>query len=132
MPTDRIGHTLAATVANTNRDGSGTVYLCYTVKNAGGEFIDRIAVESLGTNAATEVVILGSNGQGVANTRNNYILGNVAMLATTLGTALASDRAILTVRAWLPLGHEIYGLVHATQAAGRQFVCYSDSSYQVY
>ena len=122
------------TVANTARDGSGTVELIYTVEDAGGTYVDRIVTTTLGTNAATESVVLISNGYGLTNPRNNAVLGNRQLTATTLGTALSTDIETFTVDAWCDEGTEFYALVHATQAAGRQFILYGDStgSYQLY
>jgi hypothetical protein len=84
----------------------------------------------MGTNVGTEAVIIASNGQGVGDPRNNYILGNADLAATTIGTALATDIVTFTIDAWLPADTELFALVHDAQAAGRQFVAYSDPSYQ--
>ena len=53
------------------------------------------------------------------------------MVATTLGSALATDSTTFTIAAWFDEDFEIYALVNDTQAAGRQFVAFSDASYQV-
>ena len=45
-------------------------------------------------------------------------------------TAAATDEVEFPINAWLPVDTEIYALVHDTQAAGRQFIAYSDPSYQ--
>ena len=129
----RIGHTKAAVAtANTNRDGSGTVELIHTVENVQGEYIDNIAVRSLGTNVATVAAVIGTNGAGLANPRNNWLMGTASLESSTLGTYAATDNVTIAIGAWLDPGTEIYALVHHAQAAGRQFVAYSDPTYQVY
>jgi len=128
----RISWTInPVTVANTARDGSGTLYRVLRVESPSGQYVDHIDCHSFGTNAATEVVLLGTNGNGIANENNNFLLGSEAMIATTLGTSLTTDSVTFTIGAWFDQDFEIYALVHATQAAGRQFVAFSDASYQV-
>lgn len=127
----RIGHTESPVVtANTNRDGSGTLTLCHRVTNPAGEYVDTVAIRSLGTNVATEGVIIGTNGRGLANTRNNWLMGSADLPATTLGTWASTDEATIQVGVWLDFETEIYALVHDAQAAGRQFVASADPTYQ--
>ena len=131
MANHRIGWTKSpVTTANTNRDGSGTVELIYKVTNPAGVYLDSVNVESFGTNVASEAVLLGSNGQGLANDRNNFLLGNALLTATTLGTPLATDRINFHIGAWFDFDYELYAQVHVAQAAGRQFIAFSDSTYQ--
>lgn len=128
-----IGFTQSAVdTANTNRDGSGTLVEVFEVTASAGEYIDRIECYPLGTNAATEGVLIASNGQGLANPRNQCVIGREALQATTAGTPAAGDNVTFTIGGWFPKGYIIYALVHAAQASGRHFVAYSDSSYQHY
>ena len=130
-PQQRIGWTSSpVTTANTNRDGSGTVYRVIEVVDPDGQYIDTIKCYPLGTNAATEAVLIGSDPADVSNAANNFLLGNSQLAATTLGTATSTDVVTFQVGAWFPPGFKIYALVHTTQAAGRQFVAFSDPSYQ--
>lgn len=118
--------------ANTNRDGSGTLVELYEIMADDGEFIDTVVCQPLGTNVATAAVLILSNGQGVANSRNNTILGRASLQATTLGSPAAGDEVTFQIGAWIPKGYVIYALVHDAQAAGRQFTIFSDSTYQRY
>ena len=127
----RIGWTVdPAVVANTNRDGSGTLYKICRI-DPGGQYIDRIICYSFGTNIQSEGVIIGSNGNGLGNPNNNFMLGNLLLTATTLGTPLTTDIVTFTIDAWLEEHYELYGLVQDAQAAGRQFVAFNDRSFQV-
>lgn len=127
----RIGWTQSGvTVANTNRDGSGTLVLVMRVDNPAGQFIDTVTCHPLGTNVATVGVLIGTNGQGLSNARNNFLLGAKSLEATTLGTHASTDDVSFQIGGWFDFGYEIYALVHDAQAAGRQFVAWSDSTYQ--
>ena len=119
------------TTANTARDGSGTLTLVWTADEE-KQYVDTIRCSPVGTNVETEAVLIGSNGSGVGVPHNNFLLGNKQLAATTIGSALDTDIVEFQIGAWFPKGYEIYALVHATQAAGRQFVAFSDPSYQQY
>ena len=121
----------AVATANTNRDGSGAVVLVWTADEE-QQYVDSVRCYPLGTNVTTEAVLIGSNGSGVAVAHNNFLLGNKQLAASTLGTAVDTDVVEFPIGVWFPKGFEIYALVHATQAAGRQFVAFSDPSYQQY
>ena len=116
--------------ANTARNGTGTVTLVWEA--AAKEFVDTVVCQSFGTNVATEAVLIGNNGNAVSDENNNFLLGNKALEATTLGTALDTDTVAFQIGAWFEQGYRIYALVHGSQAAGRQFICFSDESYQRY
>lgn len=122
----RLGYSTACTVANTSRDGTGTLYRVFEVA-AANEYISEITCYSLGTNAATTGALLG---KGPAGTY--FMLGEADLAATTLGTYAATDTVTFTIAKWFPKDYEVYALVNATQAAGRQFVACSDASYQRY
>ena len=125
----RIGWTASPVdTANPNRDGTGVLVQVLRVES-GGLYVDTIACRSLGTNVATEAVILANDGQGLACAERCYLLGNKALDATTLGTALATDEVSFRVRAWFDAGHIIYALVHDNQAAGRSFIAYTGVEY---
>lgn len=129
----RIGWTIdPVTVANTNRDGTGTLYRVFRVDVAGGQYIDRVICNSFGTNAQTEGVLIGSNGGSITDANNNFLMGIKSLTATTAGSPLTTDIVTFTIDAWLDYRFEIWALVNATQAAGRQYVAYADSSYQLY
>lgn len=122
----------AVTVANTNRDGTGTVYRVIKVTASEGQFIDSIKCFTLGTNVTTEAVLIGSGRMGIGESTDNFILGNQQLSATTIGSASTSDVATFHIGAWFPKGFEIYAIVHTAQASGRQFVAFSHPSYQVH
>ena len=129
----RIGWTIdPVTVANTNRDGTGTLYRVFRIDDVGGQYVDSVICHSLGTNIATEAVLLGTNGGGLAGQNNNFVVGSQALLATTLGTPLTTDSVIFQIGVWFDKGFEIHALVNDAQAAGRQFVCYASPSYEIY
>ena len=117
--------------ANTNRDGTGTLVKVFEA-TAFGQFVDTIVCHSLGTNVQTEGVLIVTNGQGLSQSFNNSLLGNQALAATTLGTALTGDSVVYQVGAWFDEGFEIWALVHDNQAAGRQFIAFADPTYQQY
>lgn len=114
--------------ANTNRDGSGTLVLLARLDAR--EFIYEVVCEPLGTNAATIGFLLGSNGQGLANSRNVVVLGRQTLAATTAGTVAATDSVVFPIAGWLPEGFEIWAGVHDAQAAGRQFFALSSPTYE--
>lgn len=127
----RIGWTQEPVdTANTNRDGSGTLVEIVTLDS--DTYVDRIVCHTLGTNIATTGVIIASNGSGLANPRNNWLMGRESLPMTTTGTVNSGDCVAFTIDAWMEEGTEIYALVHDAQAAGRQFVAYSDPTYQKY
>ena len=129
----RIGWTTdPVTVANTNRDGTGTLYRVMSIQEPGGQYVDSIVCHSFGTNIATEAVLIGSNGAGLTNENNNFLIGSQALLATTLGTPLTTDSVIFQIGVWFDKGFEIHALVNDAQAAGRQFVCYASPTYEIY
>ena len=131
----RIGWTTIPVVdANTNRDGSGTVYriikITDTSETIEGQYVDNVTCSSFGTNIATEGVILGTNGNSLSDKKNNFLIDNKPFSGTTAGTAVDTDIIKFQIGAWFPKGYELYALVHDAQAAGRQFVAYSSPTYQ--
>lgn len=120
----------ALTTANTNRDGSGTVVELYRVTNPAGEYCKEIRVETLGTNVSTIGVVLINDGNGLGDTENTAVLGEVELPAVTAGTWAATDTVTMTIKKWLPPKSVLYAQVHDNQASGRQFVAYFDASYQ--
>lgn len=129
----RIGWTKdPVDTANTNRDGSGVLVKVLEIA-AGGQFVDTVACRSLGTNVATVAALIGTNGQGLENPRNNFLAGSdQALAATTLGTPASTDTVEFQVGTWFDEGYEIHALVHDNQAAGRQFIAHADPTYQRY
>ena len=116
--------------ANTNRDGSGTMVEVATIA-AGGEFLAKIVALPLGTNITSEATVLCSNGDGVANTKNTFLLGTETTPVTTLGSIdETTDRITWQLDIWLPEGFVIYAQVYDALAAGWQFVAFLHSDYR--
>lgn len=130
----RIGWTTTpVTTANSNRDGRGTLTRVLKVvddESSRGQYVDSVICTSFGTNVATEGVLIGTNGNDLSNTKNNFLILNKALAATTLGQAKDTDIVIYQIGTWYDAGFEIWALVHDLQAAGRQFTAYSDPTYQ--
>lgn len=118
--------------ANTSRDGSGTLVLVLQVTELSGSFVDTIKCFPLGTNVKTVGVLIGNNGDDIANPENNFVIGEEELPATTLGAYASTDAVAFSIGCWFPVDFRVYALVHDNQAAGRQFIAFSDNSYQVY
>lgn len=111
------------TVANTAKDGTGTVVTIFTA-GANGARLDSIKVRALGTNVATVMRFFINNGGVNSTPSNNALFHEVTLAATTLSEVSAlADTSIYFNGVDLPQvvlkpGYKINVTIGTSVAAG--------------
>ena len=108
----------ALAAANTAKDGTGTVMLCFTADATNGGFVQRLFVRPLGTNVATVLRVFVNNGLTNATAANNTLIGELTLPATTVSEVAAQPDYVLPLNFALPAGFKINCTVGTTIAAG--------------
>lgn len=131
--TPKVSYTGNITVANTAKDGTGTVNLLFTA-GANGSRIDQIKVRAKGTNVATVMRFFVNNGQDPTVAANNTLAHETTISATTLSeTSALSDNDIMIDKntgekacpiPYLPAGYRIYVTIGTAISAGVQASCW--------
>jgi hypothetical protein len=126
VPSIQWGTTL--TTANTAKDGTGTVVLCFTAHATYGSRVDRIRFKAIGTNTASVARVFINNGSDPTTATNNAFYADVSLPATTLSEVagiapaeLPNNATIVDATSFpiaLPPGYRIYVTIGTTVAAG--------------
>jgi hypothetical protein len=121
-PAGDIGVTLTA--ANTAKDGTGTVGIFFTAGADGGN-VERVRAMPLGTNVATVLRIFVNNGGATTTARNNSMICQMTMPATTnsenselLPQELPNVRDTTAFPLKLPAGYRLFATIGTAVAAG--------------
>jgi hypothetical protein len=110
-------------VANTAKDGTGTVTTVATGNNAGnnaGNFVQKLIARSLGTNIATVLRVFINNGGVNTTAANNSLIAELTLPATTLSEVAAQPDYVLPLNFVLPAGYKINATIGTVVAAGYQ------------
>jgi hypothetical protein len=105
------------TIANTAKDGTGTVVPVFTA-GLEGSLVKKLLVNSLGTNVATALRVWLNNGSSNATPANNTLLGSYTIAATTLSEVAALLITEITLDIAIPAGYVINITIGTTVAAG--------------
>ena len=85
-------------MANTAKDGTGTVTTVATGNNAGnnaGNFVQKLIARPLGTNIATVLRVFINNGGVNTTAANNSLIAELTLPATTLSEVAAQPDYVL-------------------------------------
>lgn len=110
-------------VANTSKDGTGTVNTVATGNNAGnnaGNFVQKLIARPLGTNIATVLRVFINNGGVNTTAANNSLIAELTLPATTLSEVAAQPDYVLPLNFALPAGFKINATIGTAVAAGYQ------------
>ena len=110
-------------VANTAKDGTGTVNTVATGNNAGnnaGNFVQKLIARPLGTNIATVLRVFINNGGVNTTAANNSLIAELTLPATTLSEVAAQPDYVLPLNFALPAGFKINATIGTAVAAGYQ------------
>ena len=113
----------ALIVANTAKDGTGTVTTIATGNNAGnnaGNFIQKLVARTLGTNVATVLRVFINNGGVNTTAANNTLVGEMTLPATTLSEVAAQPDYVLPLNFVLPAGYKVNVTLGTAVTAGYQ------------
>lgn len=105
------------TTANTAKDGTGTVVLCFTA-GANGARIDTVRARAVGSNVATVLRLFVNNGATNGTSTNNSLLTEVTLPATTLSETSQLADVTVQLNIALPATYRIYATIGTTVAAG--------------
>lgn len=109
------------TVANTAKDGTGTVATVFTGNVAGnnaGNFVQRLIARPLGTNVATVLRVFVNNGSTNTTALNNSLIAELTLPATTLSEVAAQPDYVLPLNFAVPAGYKINCTIGTAVAAG--------------
>lgn len=111
-------------LANTAKDGTGTVATLFTAGADGGR-VERIRARAAGTNVVTVLRIFINNGSDATNAANNILYAEMTLTATTLSEvatlALQEMPNTTDTTAFplvLPAGYKITATIGTAVAAG--------------
>ena len=108
------------TVANTAKDGTGTVATIFTADTTNGGFVQKIIARPVGTNVATVLRIFMNNGSANTTAANNSLIAEMTLPATTLSEVAAQPDYVLPINQALPVGYRLIATIGTAVAAGYQ------------
>jgi hypothetical protein len=118
-PAIGLSDTTPIVTANTTTDlTAGTIYLLFTADATDGSFVDKVILQSLGTNIATVARLWINNGSTTGTATNNTQFKDKTMAATTVSQVAEVGTTEITVGFALPAGYRIYLTLGTTVAAG--------------
>lgn len=115
--TPNVGFAPNITLANTAKDGTGTVDLVFTA-GANGAFVQKLKIRPRGTNAATVVRVFLNNGATPTTATNNMLFDEIALLATTNIETTTIIGTELPIGIAIPAGWRIYVTLGTAVAGG--------------
>jgi hypothetical protein len=107
-------------VANTAKDGTGTVYTVFTGDATEGSFVEYIRIKPNGTNVATVLRFFLNNGSTNATATNNSYFSEVQCGATTNSEIASIPELQIPMNIALPPGYKINVAISTSVAAGFQ------------
>jgi hypothetical protein len=105
--TPKIGN-VAISTANTNRDGTGTIGICYVAGNSGAR-IDRVQTVAAGTTTTNVVryfITQGAPGPAIATITFS---GTTATVTTSTAHGLSTG-ALVSVQGAYPIDYNVFGV----------------------
>jgi hypothetical protein len=106
------------TVANTAKDGTGTVLTVFTADPVNGGYVQKIRARSAGTNIQTVLRVFINNGGTNATPANNILFDEITLNATTLSEVAALGLFELPLHFALNPGYVINCTIGTSVAAG--------------
>jgi hypothetical protein len=97
----------AVATANTVFDGTGTVQTCFVADATNGGYVDRLVIQSGGTNAATRFTVWVNNGSTNATAANNQLIAQISLAATTTTNTAGLPAYEIPIRMALPAGYKL-------------------------
>jgi hypothetical protein len=125
---DATWHPAVVTVANTAKDGTGTVASVLTA-DAGPTFVYKIVARTAGTNAATVCRVFLNNGSDRATARNNILIAESTLESTTVSEIAAQSDEEIILGYWIPKGYSVFVTIGTAGTAGWYFSAISGSEY---
>jgi hypothetical protein len=109
----------ALNVANTAKDGTGTVASVFTA-GVDGAFVQKLVARSIGTNVATVLRVFINNGGVNTTAANNALVAELSLPASTLSEIAAQLPYELPLNLALPAGYKINCTLGTAVTAGYQ------------
>jgi len=109
---------IPASVANTAKDGTGTVYTAFTAHATEGSFVSNVKIRSLGTNVTTVIRLFQNNGSTNATAANNTLIAEITSPPTTVSEVAAQPEFDIPISVGLPAGHRLNIVTATSVAAG--------------
>ena len=104
--------------ANTNHDGTGANAATALAAREETEYVKEVRFQSLGTNAATAARIWLNNGGDRDIAKNNRLLAELTLAATTSTETAGLDAEIATIEEWIPAGYRLHATIGTAGTAG--------------
>ncbi|MFZ6643280.1 hypothetical protein ACO0LL_26400 [Undibacterium sp. TC4M20W] len=106
------------TVANTAKDGTGTVTQISASAGVNGAFVESVEALPIGTNTASVLRIFLNNGSTNTAALNNILWEEANLPATTLTEISAQTKVVIPVNRAIPAGYILYATIGTAVAAG--------------
>jgi hypothetical protein len=108
-------------LANTAKDGTGTVATVFTGNTAGnnsGNFLQKLIARALGTNVATVLRVFINNGGVNTTAANNSLIAEITLPATSVSEVAAQPDFVLPLNFAVPPGYKILCTLGTAVTAG--------------
>lgn len=109
------------TAANTSRVGTGTVAIVMTAEKT--VYVDRIIFRAAGTNVASCGRIFLNNGQPTTTAKNNVLVAEITLDATTASEVAALPDEVLQLDMHIPAGYRVFATLGTAVSAGWSVTC---------
>lgn len=114
----KIGQAPAITLANTAKDGTGTVDVVFTADATNGSFIQKLKIRPKGTNVASVMRIFINNGGATTTATNNVLFDEITLPATTLSEVAAIAGFEYGMNFALPASYKVFVTLGTAVAGG--------------
>ncbi len=114
----KIGFAPNITLANTAKDGTGTVDIVFMADATNGSFLQKLKIRPKGTNIASVLRIFLNNGGVTTTAVNNTLIDEISLPATTLSEVAALTGFEYPVNLALPAGYRLFVTLGTAVAGG--------------
>ena len=114
----KIGFAPAIILANTAKDGTGTVDIVFTADATNGSFLQKLKIRPKGTNVASVLRVFLNNGSVTTTAANNTLFDEISLPATTLSEVAALAGFEYPVNLALPAGYRLFVTLGTAVAGG--------------
>ena len=114
----KIGQAPAITLANTAKDGTGTVTTIFTADATNGSYLQKIVVRPRGTNVASVMRLFLNNGGVNTTAASNVLVAEISLPATTNSEVAALAGSELPLNIPVPPGYRVLATLGTAVAGG--------------
>lgn len=114
----KIGFASTITLANTAKDGTGTVDVVFTADATNGSFLQKLKIRPKGANVASVLRIFLNTGGVTTTAANNTLLDEISLPATALTEVAAIAGFEYPVNLALPAGYRAFVTLGTAVAGG--------------